>query len=587
MLHITITRWIFSCLLLFTSAAYARTTLDFITAVDRERDHLRRQLKDPEEFIKPLSLDISFYIAGQKKLNYERKLTPQERQAALKSILRTAIIHARFKEAAFTEYFGEIKSGQRDLYYSHAAHVNVAYCAAQCLVEAQAPLDLEALVKRVVSQKGKLDIFKKEPLLQDRFTAESIARFLGEAFIRWYTELSLGFPDITNQFVFDERFARILKQAKDVKAFHMEHTHSSTNYVSDDPDFPCYVYTHAYTESLDELERIYRRNLGFCYELSEIMGLHGLVCPAYLLNQNHPLQFTLTQTPMPDRLHSHSWLTEIMEAYARTPLNDDTIRVDDVFKLREQENPALKIHLTTPTNLSRILTFWFLTQQTTLRSKQWISVSPDEFMVSDVREGMGSACVERAAAPFPFGTRKLRNEDFGYYETFGDIRFSPELMRRIQRFKTQDFAYVFKKHHVTKTEEKEFYDRLSLFQEALERFKEKPIHELFLHLWDRSIFRHHYRFAEPIENCKPIETAQEARRRILKEKEAQERKSTEPGSFKPAKCGVGQVMYSRPSVVKKKTVSSIDEAERVRRRNLAYEAALKRMKESANSLGDF
>jgi hypothetical protein len=108
-----------------------------------------------------------------------------------------------------------------------------------------------------------------------------------------------------------------------------------------------------------------------------------------------------------------------------------------------------------------------------------------------------------------------------------------------------------------------------------------------LHLWDRSIFCHHYRFAEPIENCKPIETAQEARKRILKEKEAQERKSTEPGSFKPAKCGIGQVMYSRPSVVKKKTVSSIDEAERVRRRNLAYEAALKRMKESANSLGDF
>jgi len=205
MLHITITRWIFSCLLLFTSAAYARTPLDFITAVDKERDHLRRQLKDQEEFIKPLSLDVSFYIAGQKKLNYERKLTPQERQAALKSILRTAIIHARFKEAAFTEYFGEIKSGQRDLYYSHAAHVNIAYCAAQCLVEAQAPLDLEALVKQVMNRTPTLDVLRRQPLLQKRFTEEYIASFLGEAFIRWYGELNVGFPDITNQFVFDER----------------------------------------------------------------------------------------------------------------------------------------------------------------------------------------------------------------------------------------------------------------------------------------------------------------------------------------------------------------------------------------------
>lgn len=618
MLHITITRWMFSCLLLFTSAAYARTPLDFITAVDRERDHLRRQLKDPEEFIKPLSMDVSFYIAGQKKLNYERKLTPEERQAALKSILRTAIIHARFKEASFTEYFGEIKSGQRDLYYSHAAHVNVAYCAAQCLVEAQAPLDLEVLVKQVMNRTPTLDVLRRQPLLQKRFTEEYIAGFLGEPFIRWYGELNVGFPDISNQFVFDKRFAKIIKKVRNSDVtFILSHSGILKN-VSDGDSFPCYVYSDYSTSCVPSEDK----NIALCYELAEIMGLQGLVSPAYSFKEENKYHIL---TPF-----------ELSRHWIRTDATG-----------REPENADLKSRLTNTLSLSKILTFWFVTQQTHLRITQWAYSSPDEVILVDVREGMGSASIESSQPPFPFGTRKLRNEDFCYYQRFEGISFAPPLRKRIQRLTIKDFVQVFNKYNVTRTESGEFLERLKVFQNAVEIFAKKPIHELFLHLWCQPIFKQRYQLIDSIE-AKPeqsfekmmqraeqvwkqqkeekkqresgqlhpsktglgyvkypprlmstspktaslIDGLEQARRRTvaydaaLKRKE-EEKKQRESGQLQPSNSGPGYVKDPRPLPSEStKTVSLIDEADRAKSRTLAYEAALRRMKEAANSLGD-
>ena len=545
-------------LLCYMSVAHSRLSLEHITEVDRERDHLRRQLKDPEEFIKPLSQQVSFYIAGEKKLNYDKKLTLDERDAALKSILRTAIIHGRFKEAFFTEYFGEIKSGQRDLYYRHVAHVNVAYCAAECLVQNQVPLDLPTLVKQVLSKKSTLDIFKRQSSLQERFTEDYITGFLGEQFIRWYVELNVGFPDITNQFVFDERITNVLKKLSNGVNSDIAVCWIMNGNISQDTSFPCYVYHSKLNSCVPQRDR----NLILCYEIAEIMGLHGLVAPAYSF-QTIDYEVILKPHQLPG-------------IFSRIEIDKE--------RGGRKGNSDLYDRLATSDYLSKVLSFWFLTQQEKLSSTDWIKLSSDMIALNEVREIMRSVDSGRLEAPYPFCSSNPSGGYSCYYEKFS-FAFDPVLMRRVKRLQPKDFSRVFKIHNTTETEEAEFYERLAFFQETLETYAQKPIHELFVHLWQNSIFADYYKLIERVETIPsgpPQPNFLEVWNRHLKtweREEEEEKKRRESGHLQPSALGFGYVKYPDSLSSSTKTTPSIDEEERERRRKLAAEAAVNRMRE--------
>jgi hypothetical protein len=293
------------------------------------------------------------------------------------------------------------------------------------------------------------------------------------------------------------------------------------------------------------------------------MGLQGLISPTYSFKQG-------------ERHHIISPF-KLLNRWNR--IEDP----DESFTGREKENQDLKSRLTNTLSLSKILTFWFVTQQTHLRMKEWVYLSPDEVILVDVRECMGSASIERSEAPFPFATKKLRYENFGYYHKFQTISFEPNLRKRIKRLTIKDFVQVFNKYNVTRTESAGFFERLKVFQKALEVFAKKPIHELFLHLWSQSIFKQHYQLVDSVKDTKPYESMEDIMTWIensKKQKEEEEKKQRESGQLHPSKIGLGYVKYPpRLTSTSPKTASSIDEAEQARRRTLAYEAALKRKEE--------